>query len=159
MPLAALLQALHRRASRRGNYGPDGEPPDPLLMGATSPSLERYRLARALAAERENRVADGALVDRVHMARCLEEIGRLQRVEVEAVYLARPETKGAFDVVLNRAKAAFLEWVRLNPEPGTNGNGSWKERGGHEAETPDHRDGRVGEAETVGQEPPKKPRG
>jgi hypothetical protein len=36
---------------------------DELLAGSSSPALERYRLARAIAAERENEVAAGRLVD------------------------------------------------------------------------------------------------
>jgi len=150
VPLAGLLVALHRRSSRRGSYSPDGEPPDPLLVGGSSPALERYRCARAEAAERENLVAQGELVERNRVERSFEEIGRLLRVEIEAIYLARPETKGAFEIVLQRAQDAFVEWSKLNPLSDFNGNGHAKEGEGHEVEAAQDRIGGAVPAKAVG---------
>lgn len=149
VPLAGLLVALHRRSSRRGHYTPDGEA-DPLLLGGSSPALERYRRARAEAAERENLVAQGELVDRRRVERSFEEIGRLLRLEIEAIHLARPETRGAFEVVLQRAQAAFAEWSKLNPLTGPAGNGQLKEGGNGEAEAAEDRVGGTVPAKAVG---------
>jgi hypothetical protein len=150
VPLAGLLVALHRRSSRRGSYSPDGEAPDPLLVGGSSPALERYRRARAEAAERENLVAIGELVERSRVERSFEEIGRLLRVEIEAIYLARPESKDAFEIVLQRAQAAFAEWSKLNPLSDVAGNGHAKEGDSHEVETAQDRIGGAVPAKAVG---------
>lgn len=150
IPLAGLLLALHRRSSRRGAFSPDGEPPDPLLVGGSSPALERYRRARAEAAERENLVALGELVERKRVERAFDEIGRLLRVEIEAIYVARPETKGAFEVVLERAQAAFVEWSKLNPLSTFTSNGHGKEGESDEVEAAQDRVGGIVPAQAVG---------
>ncbi|HTF56415.1 MAG TPA: hypothetical protein VK661_04040, partial [Planctomycetota bacterium] len=122
VPLAGLLVALHRRATRKWSTGPDGEPLDPLLVGGASPALERYRTAKAAEAERRNREAEGELIRVEEVGRDLEAVGRMLRVEVEALATRRPDAAGLFDEVLKRAEAEFWAWSERHAGGG-NGKG------------------------------------
>ena len=72
--LIAFVQWTYQFLAERSRQlmaDPDG---DELLSGPSSPALERYRVARAIAAERANSVASRELLPRAIVRTCHEAI-------------------------------------------------------------------------------------
>lgn len=81
---------------------------DPLLSGSSSPNLERYRLARAIAAERENAIASGQLVSIDEFeAWWIAEVAAPMRRAVDALH-ARfgPDAAAIVESVIDRAESS-----------------------------------------------------
>jgi hypothetical protein len=81
---------------------------DPLLIGATSPALERYRLARASLAELELERARGNLVPRAEIDTALARFAGKLRQAGET--LTRDFAEGAAAVLNEAASEAVREW-------------------------------------------------
>ena len=84
---------------------------DPLMRGGSSPALERYRAAKASQAERENKKAEGQLVETAIISAQLAEIGRAFRTRAETIERLHGKVVGdAFREAVDFAQA---QWEKM----------------------------------------------
>jgi hypothetical protein len=84
---------------------------DPLMRGGSSPALERYRAAKASQAERENKKAEGQLVESAIVSMQLAEVGRSFKVGAEIVARLHGAKVGA--AIRELVDKAQGDWERL----------------------------------------------
>lgn len=81
--------------------------PDPLMNGKSSPALERYRVAKAIEAERNNSLAAKSLVPREDVERDADLASSVIREAVERIERERPELRGVWAEVMTAATQQF----------------------------------------------------
>ena len=83
---------------------------DPLLAGASSPALERYREERARQVKRENDEREALLLDAAELAAALSRIARVFRERAEAIERTHgPEVGGEIREMIDEAER---EWEK-----------------------------------------------
>jgi phage terminase Nu1 subunit (DNA packaging protein) len=95
---------------REKRYEATGES-DPLMRGGSSPALERYRAAKAIQAERENKKAEKALAEVATVSAQLSEIGRSFKVGAEIIARLHGTKVGA--AIRELVDKAQGDWERL----------------------------------------------
>lgn len=96
---------------------------DPLMRGGSSPALERYRAAKANQAERENKKAEGQLVEKPEVNALWTEIASALRTQLEIVKRNYPQCAPDIDEAINLAKARMEKKMGLKARRKNEGRG------------------------------------